>query len=203
MSIKKECEDFWQGQFGDEYTHRNDLDLIPSVLRTWAAILEKLSSKVESVFEFGTNSGINLDAIKILLPYVNTYGVEINKYACDIANNKGHKVINKSFYDLEFDKKFDLVFTYTVLIHVPPENLKNIYEKIYNLSSKYILICEYFSRNPEEITYRGFKNKLYKRDFASELLESYPSLELVDYRFFWRNDNMFKEDDITYFLFKK
>ena len=119
MSIKKECEDFWQGQFGDEYTNRNDLELIPSVLRTWAAILEKLSSKVESVFEFGTNSGINLDAIKILLPYANTFGVEINKYACDIANNKGHKVINKSFYDLEFDKKFDLVFTYTVLIHVP------------------------------------------------------------------------------------
>ena len=72
-----------------------------------------------------------MDAIKILLPYANTFGVEINKYASDIANNKGHKVINKSFYDLEFDKKFDLVFTYTVLIHVPPENLKNIYEKIY------------------------------------------------------------------------
>ena len=43
---------------------------------------------------------------------------------------------------------------------------------------------------------------MYKRDFASELLEIYPGLELVDYRFFWRNDNMFKEDDVTYFVQK-
>ena len=39
---------------------------------------------------------------------------------------KGHKVLNQSFYDLEVKEKFDLVFTYTVLIHVPPENLKCI-----------------------------------------------------------------------------
>jgi len=74
---------------------------------------------------------------------------------------------------------------------------------LYDMSSKYILICEYFSREPEDVKYRGFENKLYKRDFASEFLEKYPSLELIDYRFFWRNDNVFKEDDITYFLFKK
>ena len=203
MSLKKECEDFWKGGFGYEYTKRNNLDLIPSVVRTWSAILGNLSSKIDSVFEFGTNSGINLDAIKLLLPEVNTNGVEINKYAYEIAVEKGHKVLNQSFYDLEVKEKFDLVFTYTVLIHVPPENLKNIYEKLYNMSGKYILICEYFSREPEDVKYRGFDNKLYKRDFASEFLENFPSLELIDYRFFWRNDNVFKEDDVTYFLFKK
>ena len=203
MSLKKECEDFWKGDFGYQYTKRNSLDLIPSVVRTWSSILEKLSSKINCVFEFGTNSGINLDAIKLLLPEIKTHGVEINKFACDIATSKGHDVLNFSFYDLEVQKKFDLVFTYTVLIHVPPENLNNIYEKLYNMSQKYILICEYFSREPEDVKYRGFENKLYKRDFASEFLEKYPSLELIDYRFFWRNDNVFKEDDITYFLFKK
>ena len=203
MSLKKECEDFWKGDFGYEYTKRNSLDLIPSVVRTWSSILEKLSFKINSVFEFGSNSGINLDAIKLLLPKIKTHGVEINKFAYEIALSKGHEVLNCSFYDLEVQEKFDLVFTYTVLIHVPPENLNNIYEKLYDMSSKYILICEYFSREPEDVKYRGFENKLYKRDFASEFLEKYPSLELIDYRFFWRNDNVFKEDDITYFLFKK
>ena len=203
MSKSAECEEFWKGDFGDNYTDRNDYELIPSVIRTWSSILEKFSLKVESVFEFGANSGINLDAIKLLLPHVRTYGVEINKYASEKALKKGHKIINASFYDLDFKEKYDLVFTYTVLIHVPPENLKEIYKNLYESSKKYILICEYFSREPENVIYRGFQNKLYKRDFASDFWKMYPNLELVDYRFFWRNDNNFKEDDVTYFLFKK
>lgn len=203
MSKSVECEEFWKGKFGDDYTDRNDYELMPSVIRTWSSILEKLSLKVESVFEFGANSGINLDAIKLLLPYVRTYGVEINKYASEKAQKKGHNVVNASFYDLDFKEKYDLAFTYTVLIHVPPDNLNEIYKNLFEASNKYILICEYFSREPEDVTYRGFQNKLYKRDFASDFWKIYPDLELIDYRFFWRNDNNFKEDDVTYFLFKK
>jgi len=201
--LKEDCENFWKGDFGLQYTNRNDLELLPSILRTWVSILERTDGDISSVFEFGTNSGLNLDALSMLLPKTSLNGVEINSYACEIANNKGYNVRNSSFYNLDISQKFDLVFTYTVLIHVPPDNLEEIYKKIFNLSSKYILVCEYFSRDPVEVNYRGHEGRLYKRDFASELINMFPSLKLLDYRFIWRNDKLFQEDDITYFLFMK
>ena len=203
MVLKEDCENFWKGDFGLQYTNRNDLELLPSILRTWVSILERTDGDISSVFEFGTNSGLNLDALSMLLPKTSLNGVEINSYACEIANNKGYNVRNSSFYNLDISQKFDLVFTYTVLIHVPPDNLEEIYKKIFNLSSKYILVCEYFSRDPVEVNYRGHEGRLYKRDFASELINMFPSLKLLDYRFIWRNDKLFQEDDITYFLFMK
>jgi hypothetical protein len=44
---------------------------------------------------------------------------------------------------------------------------------------------------------------LFKRDFAGEMLERYPDLELIDYGFVYKRDNNFPQDDITWFLLKK
>ena len=68
----------------------------------------------------------------------------------------------------------DLVFTKTVLIHIPPERLVNVYENLYQNALKYILIAEYYDPNPVDVEYRGYKNKLFKRDFCGELLDRYP-----------------------------
>ena len=46
-----------------------------------------------------------------------------------------------------------------------------IYEKIYFALKRYMLIGEYYSDHPEEISHRGFKNKLFKRDYVGEILE--------------------------------
>ena len=86
---------------------------------------------------------------------------------------------------------------------MPPKYLKTIYEKIYNLSKKYILFVEYYNPTPLEVEYRGNKNVLFKRDFCGEIMEIYPDLELVDYGFIYHNDNNFALDDMTYFLMKK
>ena len=45
---------------------------------------------------------------------------------------------------------------------------------MYNLSKKYIYLSEYFNPTPIELTYRGFKGKLFKRDFAKELGNYFP-----------------------------
>ena len=48
------------------------------------------------------------------------------------------------------------------------------------LSKKYILIAEYYSRDIREITYRGNTNKLFKRDFCSEIMSLFPNLKLIE-----------------------
>jgi spore coat polysaccharide biosynthesis protein SpsF len=44
---------------------------------------------------------------------------------------------------------------------------------------------------------------LFKRDFASEIMERHPQMQLVDYGFVYRRDPNFPQDDITWFLMKK
>ena len=81
--------------------------------------------------------------------------------------------------DAAFSNKFDLVFTNTVLIHVNPDDLLKSMEKMYEFSSKYILICEYFNRTPVMIEYRGELDMLFKRDFGKLFIENF-DCEIVD-----------------------
>ena len=116
---KTQQEKFWIGNFGNSYTKRNTKDLKSRVFH-FKKIL-KLTKGIKSVFEIGTNRGLNLDAIKKIRPKINTYGVEINKYACQKAQKKGHNVINSSIFKLKNPlQKYDLTFTYGVLIHINP-----------------------------------------------------------------------------------
>jgi spore coat polysaccharide biosynthesis protein SpsF len=56
---------------------------------------------------------------------------------------------------------------------------------------------------PVSVDYRGHAQRLYKRDFAGEMMERYPFLELLDYGFVYRRDRAFPQDDITWFLMEK
>lgn len=200
---KTEQEEFWIGEFGDEYTDRNNDELFKNKYNFFSNILGKID--IGSVFEIGCNRGINLDVINRFNGDIDLYGLEINKKASDIilAKNICKKVYNNSIFDVEILEKFDLVFTLGVLIHINPDKLSEIYSKMYNLSEKYILIGEYYSRNVQEIPYRGNSNKLFKRDFCGEMMNLYPNLKLVDYGFVYHRDQNFPLDDITWFLLEK
>ena len=79
--FKTEQERFWAGNFGNEYIDRNKNEqLISGNIALFAKILA-CTENVRSVFEFGANIGLNLIAIKHLLPNVALSAVEINKQA--------------------------------------------------------------------------------------------------------------------------
>ena len=65
------------------------------------------------------------------------------------------------------------------------------------------MICEYYDPKPQVLNYRGYKNKLFKRDFAGELIKKYKNLKLIDYGFVYRNDPWYPLDDLSWFLLKK
>ena len=206
MKFKTEQEEFWSGDFGNDYVERNQGDKLLAInISIFSKVLDK-TTNVKSIIEFGSNIGMNLKAIKTLLPSIEKIGaIEINKKAVDVLKEQlpQTEVYNASLLEYEVEKKWDFVLIKGVLIHINPDELKNVYKKIYESSNKYICIAEYYNPTPVTINYRGFENRLFKRDFAGEMLDTYEDLELVDYGFSYHRDNNFKGDDITWFLLKK
>lgn len=201
--FKTEQEHFWAGEFGNEYIERNTLDGLPSRIALFSKILARTHG-VSSILELGANIGINLHAIKTLLPKATIDAVEINEKAFEILSaNDWINAHHSSLIDTKFDNVADFVFTSGVLIHIDPASLDQVYENMYNASKKYILVCEYYNPSPVEISYRGNSEKLFKRDFAGEIMSKYPSLVLVDYGFIYKNDKNFGGDDLTWFLLDK
>jgi pseudaminic acid biosynthesis-associated methylase len=196
---------FWKGSFGDDYIDRNSSDrLLPSSIKFFSKALRN-AGRVNSALEYGANIGVNLLAQRVLYPNQTQFGVEINQNAAAILKeNIGREnVFSGSIHDFQVTTRFDLVFTKGFLIHVTPDVLSDVYKKIYDASLKFILVAEYYNPLPVSIEYRGNKNKLFKRDFAGDLLDQYTDLSLVDYGFFYRRDPVFPQDDLTWFLIKK
>ena len=89
------------------------------------------------------------------------------------------------------------------LIHINPNKLSIVYQKLYDYSKKFVLIAEYYNPTPIKINYRGEEDRLFKRDFAGEFLDQFPDTELIDYGFSYHRDPVFPQDDISWFLIKK
>ena len=205
MNFETDQEDFWAGEFGDSYIARNQSpELLASNLALFSKALQS-ASHVKTCLEFGANIGMNLKALMLLYPKMELYGLEINKTAADELrlNIPPQNVFNESILNFENTRSWDLVLIKGVLIHTNPDHLKKTYQKLHDASKKYILIAEYYNPTPVSVQYRGFNDRLFKRDFAGELLDTYSSLSLIDYGFFYRRDNKFPQDDITWFLLKK
>ena len=73
--------------------------------------------------------------------------------------------------------------------------------EICRLSSKHIVCCECFGVHPEEATYRGKTEMLFKRDFGDFWMSQHSDLSLVDYGFFWKRASGL--DNLTWWLFRK
>jgi spore coat polysaccharide biosynthesis protein SpsF len=203
--FKTDQENFWAENFGTEYIERNQgAQLLASNLNFFSKAFSK-AGKINSCLEFGANIGMNLKALKLLYPNIELRGIEINKHASEQLGNliEPKNVYNSSIFDFEVIKKSDITLIKGVLIHINPDMLQLVYQKLYNASSKYILIAEYYNPSPVTIKYRGHEDRLFKRDFAGEFLEKYPDSVLIDYGFSYRNDPVFPQDDITWFLIQK
>jgi pseudaminic acid biosynthesis-associated methylase len=203
--MKNEQEIFWQSEFGNDYTERNnDCQLRDSKKNYYEKIFERMEP-INNLIEVGCNRGINLEIIKQIHPNIELNGIEINKYACEILqkNKICKNIYNSSILDYNNNQTYDLVLTMGVLIHLNPQSLNDVYEKMVKLSNKYILIGEYYSRDIREINYRGNDNKLFKRDFCGELLDKYENLKLIDYGFIYHRDLNYPLDDISWFLMEK
>jgi pseudaminic acid biosynthesis-associated methylase len=206
MTFNTEQEKFWAGGFGSDYIGRNDLspENAAAYSALWHRIIPCLNEKPQSALELGSNIGHNLRTLKAIFPGIGLGGVEINKEAAEILKQwGGAEVYNESILDFKAPRRFDLVFTAGVLIHINPQWLPQVYKTMYDSSSRYIIMAEYYNSTPVEVSYRGYSEKMYKRDFAGEIMDLYPDLTLRDYGFVYRRDRLFSFDDLNWFVMEK
>ncbi len=194
--------ELWKGRFGDEYTTRNLVDHKQRI--PFFRYVLGLASGVKTICELGANKGHNLEAFRAISSDLSLTGVEVNPQAFKVLSTlENVAAVRSSIQDFSPVSTFDLVFTCGVLIHVPPADLNEVYNRIFGLSDRYILLNEYFSPSPVEIPYRGTSGTLFKRDFGTEFLEGREDkLEIVDYGFLWKRAHP-AWDNTTWWLFEK
>lgn len=203
MGYRTEQEAFWAGEFGSKYGERNDNSrLVASNTVLFASALRR-ASRITSCIEFGANIGMNLRALQVLLPGADLEAVEINSDAARLLGQiiPEERIHNVSMLDFDAaERKWDLVLAKGLLIHIAPDALPAAYDTLMKAAGKYILLAEYYNPSPAVVEYRGHQDRLFKRDFAGDMLERFPQLQLVDYGFVYRRDSQFALDDITWFL---
>jgi len=200
-----EQEAFWAGEFGTDYIGRNEgPEILASNLSFFSRALTS-AGRVGSCVEFGANVGMNLRALQLLYPGIALSGIEINPVAADsLGQHIGQdRVFQGSILDYPAQAQHDLALIKGVLIHIDPEQLPGVYRKLYASTRRWLLVAEYYNPVPVTIRYRGHDNRLFKRDFAGEILDLFPELRLVDYGFAYRRDPAFPQDDITWFLMER
>lgn len=205
QQFKTEQEAFWAGDFGSDYIRRNRSDeLLAANLALFSKALGKVG-RPRNCLEFGANVGMNLRALGLLFPAIDCHGIEINADAARglatvIPESNVH---NCSILDFKPSRTWDLVLIKGVLIHINPDSLPSVYERLVTATGRYLLVAEYYNPVPTAIPYRDHADRLFKRDFAGEILDAHPNLTLVDYGFVYRRDPAFPLDDITWFLLRK
>lgn len=210
--FKTEQENIWATQFGSAWTNRNqDTKLIASNIALFSQALHK-TKDISTCIEFGANTGLNLIALRTIFPEQQQYGLEINEEASKILKKNIPEDHVSTSSILEFDPSFfpnveglywDLVLVKALLIHINPDNIFDVYKKLYQSTKRYLLICEYYNPNPISVNYRGQTNVLFKRDFSGEIMETYPDMVLRDYGFVYHRDPVFPQDDLNWFLLEK
>lgn len=200
--LTTEQQAFWAGNDGDEYIGRNISETLHAAnLEFFAQIFRQMGAAPRTVLELGANVGMNYRAIQSLVPNVDFTGVEVNQTAVAQLASAGATAIHSSIEEFDTEEKFDLVLTKGVLIHLNPNSLEATYEKIVRAAAKWIVVAEYYSPKPVGVEYRGKQDLLFKRDFAGEILDAFPNLNLEGYGFAYHR-GPFPQDDITWFLLR-
>jgi pseudaminic acid biosynthesis-associated methylase len=193
-------EQAWAGTFGNDYHRR-----APGNEEANYALFKRalIGHNLTSAIELGCGTGANLSALHRLRPGAELHGIELNREAAErAAQRQVASIYNASLLDWEPERTWDLALTKGLLIHIEPEHLPLVYELLHRAAARWILLAEYYNPTPVSVPYRGEDELLWKRDFAGDMLDRYPDLQLIDYGFVYRRDAK-PQDDLTWFLMEK
>lgn len=161
---------FWAGDFGDDYTERNQVD--------WSLRVPLLQRMIDQTgaatfLDVGCNAGWNLLALRKISPDFMMSGIDVNHRALLQAASEGFDVVNCAAKDLPTMDDLqgaDMVITSGVLIHVPPVELPDVMRAIVEATGRWVLCIEYDAPTEQMVEYRGHQHRLWRRPFG-ELYE--------------------------------
>lgn len=196
-------EQAWKGEFGNVYNKRSPGDEEANVAFFTKALHRLQHKPIASIIEFGAGTGANIRALRRLYRTSDICALDINGEAVQkmMVDQAADDVLLGSLTEFEPNRTWDLVLTKGVLIHIEPARLPGAYATLYKAAQRWILVAEYYNPKPVMVPYRGHDGLLFKRDFAGEMLTTYP-LKLIDYGFVYHRDEH-PQDDLTWFLMEK
>ena len=157
-----EEQQFWNGKEGDGYIKRNQ-DLTNFQYHTdRLSITQSFFKDIPrdaSILEIGCNTG-NIITILRDMGFTDITGIDINAKAISIIEKKfpQYTFIHSAIEDFPPTKKYDLVYTSGVLIHIHPNNIARTINKIKTLSRKWIFGFEYYSEITMAQNYHGIQS---------------------------------------------
>jgi pseudaminic acid biosynthesis-associated methylase len=193
--------EIWTDDFGTDYTKRQ-VSTVNARRKLWETILPL---DCDSILEVGANTGQNLEAISEIGEY-DLYACEPNDIArAQLIEHQlcpRENITRDSADKLSFkDNKADLVFTSGVLIHIPTDKLVASMREIHRVSRRWIVCAEYFAPSEEMIPYRGHDNALWRRDYGSLYMDTFPDLHCIGNLFAWKRTTGL--DNLTVWVFEK
>lgn len=149
-------ETYWSGRDGAAYHRRNRVDWRKRI-PFWKDILDLTGAR--SVYEWGCGPGWNLSAIRAASDwYVECTGWDVNTQARMESRWCG--------FEMEVGGYGELAFTSGVLIHIPPDELRDQMRRIIESSFDWVLAIEYESTRESMIEYRGEPDLLWARPYG-------------------------------------
>lgn len=208
-----ECEEFWAGKFGDDYSNRNSQQSAVGIRREFfSRCLGGVVPLGVTAIEFGPNVGNNLMALRLMgVAESDLYGIEINKQACEalrvrlpLANIANASALQRDFTGTKM--QHDYVLSLGFLIHQSSDKLGMAMGNIFH-SCKVggrIIIGEYFAPVETEVLYRGHEGKLWRRDYGGMMVRMFRGMCAVEsYGFVSKDDPVMPMDDINFWVIKR
>lgn len=153
--ICKDRQDFWENLHNYYKTNTSQA----TYRREYIANI-MYDNNIKSVLELGCNSGGNLLFISRKCANINITGLDISKdaieYGKEIEKNPANMIVG-SLYDLgQFkDNSFDMVFTCTVLTHVPSEKVEGVIREMIRISRNFVMNIEDHKSINKPYWYKG------------------------------------------------
>ena len=129
------------------------------------------TSKTDNILEIGCNCGINLNYL-YEKGYKNLSGIEINKTAIkEMERLYPTTYLNTNIYigciedvtETILDKTYDTTFSMAVLMHIHPQNIKQVFTELKRITKKYIVTIENENSVISNVTFiRNYKKEFEK-----------------------------------------
>jgi 2-polyprenyl-3-methyl-5-hydroxy-6-metoxy-1,4-benzoquinol methylase len=91
-------------------------DFYVKIYTKGADSIKEVNKNASNLLDIGCSSGVFLDIAKS--KGFQTFGIELNKTECQLAQQKGHEVYNDLLENVHFDIKFDAISMWDVFEHL-------------------------------------------------------------------------------------
>ena len=178
----------------DWYAHIHDINYL-----LHEDFVEYLKNKndVKSILEIGCGTGIYPIRYKELFENIQYTGIDISSPAIDYCKkNSSFEFICGDIIDMEFDRKFDLVFSHAVIDHV--YDISKFVSKIVDATEKYAYVNSYRGYFPElpnhKMTWDGYEACYFNDISTSKIRELLLEKGLEESEFLLRSQKSGQKD---------